>query len=152
MDRNALNFIIDMIMFILIAALITIGLLLGLVIPTGEVPPQQKYLLQLHRHDWGDIHLYLALIFLVVLVIHIYLHWAWIKATTRKYFRSYSVLWALAITPIVLLLFIWLVYPRRQRPTEHEQSLNLKTDEVGAWRSGTFDEDAYGQRRKGQGR
>lgn len=150
MDRNMLNYIIDVVMFILIAALVTIGLLLGFVIPTGEVPPQQKYLLQLHRHDWGGIHLYLALIFLVVLVIHIYLHWAWIKNTTRRYLRSSSFLWILAIAPIVLLLLIWLAYPRRQRPAEHPVSINLETDSISTSQSRASGEEDHGQRRKGK--
>ncbi|MCA9398174.1 MAG: DUF4405 domain-containing protein, partial [Candidatus Omnitrophica bacterium] len=34
----------------------------------------------LTRHEWGDIHFYISIVFLILLLIHIILHWGWIKA------------------------------------------------------------------------
>lgn len=31
------------------------------------------------RHDWGDVHSVIALSLLIVLAIHLLLHWNWIK-------------------------------------------------------------------------
>ncbi|MHC4739461.1 MAG: DUF4405 domain-containing protein [Planctomycetota bacterium] len=31
------------------------------------------------RHDWGNIHFYLAVLFVTLMTVHIILHWAWIK-------------------------------------------------------------------------
>ena len=36
----------------------------------------------LTRHEWGQIHFYIALIFLILLIIHLVLHWKWIQAMT----------------------------------------------------------------------
>jgi hypothetical protein len=36
------------------------------------------------RHEWGDIHFYLAVGFVALMVVHIILHWGWIKC----YFKS----------------------------------------------------------------
>lgn len=36
--------------------------------------------LGLGRHDWGDLHFYAAIFFLLLLILHLYLHWAWIKS------------------------------------------------------------------------
>ena len=46
----------------------------------GEI----KYLWSMTRHEWGAIHFYLALVFVVLMVVHIVLHWNWIK----RYFKS----------------------------------------------------------------
>ncbi|UCE98925.1 MAG: DUF4405 domain-containing protein [Planctomycetota bacterium] len=31
------------------------------------------------RHEWGDIHFYLAVLFVALMVVHLVLHWNWIK-------------------------------------------------------------------------
>ncbi|WP_422393195.1 hypothetical protein [Neomoorella humiferrea] len=36
------------------------------------------------RHAWVDFHAWLAVIAVVLLVIHIALHWSWIVATTKR--------------------------------------------------------------------
>jgi hypothetical protein len=36
------------------------------------------------RHEWRNIHFYFALFFLTLMVVHILLHWSWIKG----YFKS----------------------------------------------------------------
>ncbi|WP_106004402.1 DUF4405 domain-containing protein [Neomoorella humiferrea] len=36
------------------------------------------------RHEWVDFHAWLAVIAVVLLVIHIALHWSWIVATTKR--------------------------------------------------------------------
>jgi hypothetical protein len=43
-----------------------------------------KQLLGLGRHDWGDVHFILALLFLVVILVHIVLHWSWIKTCAKS--------------------------------------------------------------------
>ncbi len=111
-ERNKLNFIIDAVMFVAIASIGFIGLMLGFVIPTGEVPAPEKYLWGLHRHDWGNIHLYLSLSLITLLVVHIILHWSWIKATAKKYLGKASMLWTLVLASCVLLFLLWFFYPK----------------------------------------
>ena len=36
------------------------------------------------RHEWGDIHFYLSVLFIALIMVHIILHWNWIKC----YFKS----------------------------------------------------------------
>ena len=38
-----------------------------------------KQLLGLGRHDWGDVHFVLALTFVLLILVHIVLHWTRIK-------------------------------------------------------------------------
>jgi len=59
---------------------------LGFVIPKGRYLQSDKYFLGLHRHEWGDIHLYLSIFLLILMTIHLLLNWTWIIQTTKKYF------------------------------------------------------------------
>ncbi|MEW5898354.1 MAG: DUF4405 domain-containing protein [Bacillota bacterium] len=38
------------------------------------------------RHTWTDIHQRLAVIFLVLVVVHVCLHWNWLLTMTKKIF------------------------------------------------------------------
>jgi hypothetical protein len=39
------------------------------------------------RHEWGYVHFDLAVLFAVLMVVHIVLHWAWIKNCVRCLLR-----------------------------------------------------------------
>ena len=46
------------------------------------LPPrsgQSIEILGMSRHEWGDIHFYITFIFLVILSIHLILHWKFIR-------------------------------------------------------------------------
>lgn len=149
MDRNKLNFIIDSLMFTAIGAIGLIGILMGFVIPRGDgASAGQKYLWSLHRHEWGNIHLYLSLVFLSLLVLHIILHWPWIKATISKYFGSISVSWAYILAPFVLLFLLWLFYPKSTALTDIEQHSGPGAGKTGEHQVGGSDE--HGPQRRGQ--
>jgi len=79
-SRTDWKYLIDTLMFLCILGIVAIGLLMALVIPEGRVGPgQSKYFLGLHRHQWGDIHLYLSLAFAALVLVHLILAWSWIK-------------------------------------------------------------------------
>ena len=81
MDRTNLNFVIDGLMFLCMMALAGLGFLMKYaLIPGREAWAKYGRSVQLtwfgwDRHDWGQIHLYIAFILLGLLVIHLYLHW-----------------------------------------------------------------------------
>ena len=33
------------------------------------------------RHEWGEVHFYISIVFLTLLVVHLVLHWNWIRST-----------------------------------------------------------------------
>ncbi len=81
MRKSKWNFIIDVIMFALMAAIVGLGLLIKYILLPGT-ERWEKYgrsvdltYLGLDRHDWGKIHLILALVLIVLLALHIILHW-----------------------------------------------------------------------------
>jgi hypothetical protein len=95
MRRSTLHFIVDSISLVNLLLLATTGAVMRWVLPPGSGGrqgqgfrggrgpgpggEQVKQLLGLGRHDWGDIHFILALVFLGLILVHLVLHWTWIK-------------------------------------------------------------------------
>jgi hypothetical protein len=108
------QYLIDALLFISVAAVAAVGFLLGFVIPKGPSGTDSaKYFLGLHRHDWGDIHLYLGISFAILAVVHLFLGWNWIKAKTHGLFHHYwkVTLTAMCLLPLVVLAVSWACFP-----------------------------------------
>ena len=95
MKRTMLNFIIDLASFIVLLGLAMTGYIIKFVLPpgtggrgreltSGRGREEIEQLWSMTRHEWGDIHFYLAVGFVALMVAHIILHWSWIK----NYFKS----------------------------------------------------------------
>ena len=112
MSKGKLNFIIDVIMFILMGLIAGLGLLIKYVLLSG-VERWEKYgrsvdltFLGLDRHEWGRIHLILALILVAFLILHIILHWKMIICLYKKLIsnRRTRILSAMGFTLVALVL------------------------------------------------
>jgi hypothetical protein len=75
---------IDILTLVVFLALIDTGLLLEFVLPAGS-GQGRLLVLGLGRHDWGAIHFWLSVATVVLVVVHVVLHWNWIYATVRKH-------------------------------------------------------------------
>ena len=96
MIRSAWNFIIDTVSFINLAGLAFTGTIMKYVLPPGSgghgfrggrAPAEVKVFWQMTRHEWGDIHFYLAVLFVSLMIVHIVLHWSWIKNCYKFFYR-----------------------------------------------------------------
>ena len=110
MKKNSLKYLIGAILFIDICSIAVIGLLLAFVIPKGRETQASKYFLGLHRHDWGDIHLYLSILLLTLLIFHLWLNWTWIIQSTKRYFGNKwkNALWGISGAWILVLIIAWI--------------------------------------------
>jgi hypothetical protein len=103
-----MNYLVDIAMFTVMAAIVFIGLLLGFVLEEGPVTEEaSKVLWDVHRHQWGEIHLVLSLVFVALLVLHIILHWSWIRGSTRRILRATPALAAVLLLPALVVLLAW---------------------------------------------
>lgn len=81
MKKAKLNLIIDAFMFLLMMAIAGIGFLMKRVLVPGFLRNEQfekgveLYYWGMDRHEWGAIHLKLSFVLLVLLVLHLVLHW-----------------------------------------------------------------------------
>jgi len=96
--RTALNFIVDLISFVNLLGLGFTGFIIKFILPPGSGGHGQgfrggrgqgevKLFWSMSRHEWGDIHFYLAVLFVFLIVVHIILHWGWIKNYFNSLFR-----------------------------------------------------------------
>lgn len=90
MKRNSLNFTVDLAAFLILLAVVFTGFVMEYVLPPGSGgggrglgqgrnAREIKQLWSMTRHEWGDIHFLLAIIFVILMAVHIALHWGWIK-------------------------------------------------------------------------
>ncbi|MBL1140845.1 MAG: DUF4405 domain-containing protein [Proteobacteria bacterium] len=77
MNKSGLIKLIDLMSFIGLAALISTGTLIKF-----SLPPKSgnASIWGLTRHEWGDIHFYISIVFLCIITIHLFLHLKFIKA------------------------------------------------------------------------
>lgn len=112
MKKNVWKYWIDALLFIDMCSIAVIGLLMAFVIPSGgQRRFEERYFLGLHRHEWGDIHLYLSLLLLGLLGLHLWFNWTWIVQSTKSYFGDYwkSFLWMLCGAWLAVLFVAWII-------------------------------------------
>jgi hypothetical protein len=124
MDKPKLNFIIDALMFLCLMAMAGLGLLIKYALPSGR-DMWAKYGSNLQfswlgwdRHDWGDIHLYLAFALLSLLVIHLILHWQQILGLFQRLVpdvrRRNRIALDCLLLSLLLIYFPFLITPYKQ--------------------------------------
>ena len=123
MKRNKLNYLIDLLSLLLFCGLVWTGSLIYFILPPGSRSGGGLTLWGLDRHQFGDIHLGLAIALVVALLIHIALHWRWICHTTLTFIRPTAadlsrrtsrIATVIVATLIVLTLLLTLIWARAQ--------------------------------------
>ena len=115
MSKTDWKYLVDTLLFICIVGIAFIGFLMGLVIPKGPSASESaKYFLGLHRHQWGNIHFYLSIVFVVLVIIHVILSWSWIRGKARQLFKRQgaTMLVLTTMTAFLALFLFWAFYPR----------------------------------------
>jgi hypothetical protein len=76
MKRTDLNGLVDALAAVEALLLLSTGLLIWLRLPAGSGHGVAVW--SLDRHQWGDIHAWIAMTMVATLVVHLALHWKWI--------------------------------------------------------------------------
>jgi len=86
MKKTQVNFWLELSMFLCGSLLAVTGLIQRYVLPAGQGRrgAGAETLLGWTRHDFGDLHFYVATVLVVLLAVHIVLHWSWIKCRFRE--------------------------------------------------------------------
>jgi hypothetical protein len=81
MSKSTTNFVVDTLAFAAFVLLGTTGAITRYVLPPGT--GHFRSLWGLDRHDWGGVHFWIAVVFLITLALHLVLHWRWIICTVK---------------------------------------------------------------------
>jgi LysM repeat protein len=120
-DKSKLNLSIDIIMFLLLLPIAGIGFLIKYVLIPG-IQRNSIYgnntdleFLGMSRHQWGTVHLTLSIIFLVLLIIHIVLHWKMITCVFQRLIPYKSIRSAFTFL-LTVLGFLLISFPLLVKP------------------------------------
>ena len=105
MKRQGVNFLVDAIALAGLVFLMATGLFLRFILPPGSGKTLSVW--GLTRHEWGDIHFYIAVFIVAILSLHLALHWRWIVCAIQNKPREGSgvrVAWGVAGLFILLLI------------------------------------------------
>ncbi len=81
MKRNYLHLLVDVVLLMGAVGLILTGLLLAFVLPAGS---HQDSVWSLSRHEWGDIHFWIAMGIIAAALLHVTLNWGWVCSVVAK--------------------------------------------------------------------
>ncbi|MBN1990499.1 MAG: DUF4405 domain-containing protein [Bacteroidales bacterium] len=108
LKKLKVNIIIDLALLVLLALMAGIGFLIKQVLVSGA---KQNLIygtnihlefLGLDRHQWGSIHLIVSIVFIVLIAVHVLLHWDVILCILNKMipnkWKRYSLIAAIALT------------------------------------------------------
>jgi hypothetical protein len=122
MDKSKLNFIISALMFLCLMAMAGLGFLMKFVLLPGRKAmveygrPVELTYLGWDRHDWGDLHSYLAFALLSLLAFHLILHRKKLRGLFERLIPSPRMRTRLAfgflIVCVLLAYFPFLITPR----------------------------------------
>ncbi|MGR8950815.1 MAG: DUF4405 domain-containing protein [Gammaproteobacteria bacterium] len=86
MKRTALNLLVDFLAALSFVGMIATGYILRFPLPPGT--NKSLILWGLSRHQWGDVHFWISLSLLIVLLIHLVLHWQWVVSVVARQFGA----------------------------------------------------------------
>ena len=118
MNKNSWKYLVDTLLFICIFGLAFIGILMAFFLAEGPtINDQSKYFLGLHRHQWGDIHLILSLVFIALVIIHLILAWNWVKGQSRCMFKDKApLIIGFTVLVSILTIFVFWVFMPKNSP------------------------------------
>ena len=82
MSKNKLHLVVDVLAYLAMACLAATGLVLLYRLPHGS-PREGFTLLGLDRHEWGDIHWWVAVATMAVTAMHLVIDWKALKGALR---------------------------------------------------------------------
>ena len=85
MSKDKWNLLVNVLLYLVGCGIVSTGCLLYFVLIPGSRGGHGLALLGRSRHEWGDIHFYLAIAITALTVLHLVLNWSWIAVTVRRY-------------------------------------------------------------------
>ncbi len=86
MNRILLNLTIDLLAAASLLVMIATGYILRFALPPTSNRTHELW--EMSRHEWGTLHSWASLVLIVILGIHVALHWDWLFATIHRRFKK----------------------------------------------------------------
>lgn len=126
MKRTNLNFLVACTAFVGFVLLIATGVLIKYLLPPGS--GRQTLIWGMDRHQWGDVHFWTAVAIVALMVLHVYLHWTWIKIKVKG-LRAEESGRRVAVAVVALLLVLTAALLPLLSPKEIDESRGTDSHE-----------------------
>jgi len=103
--KNPLMRAVNLLLYLSFCGLIGTGVLLTWKLVPGSRGGGGLEVLEMNRHEWGDIHFWLGATMVATTVAHLLLNWQWLKKIA-----SSGKLWRLALGLLLGLMIIFGIY------------------------------------------
>jgi H+/Cl- antiporter ClcA len=105
--KNLVHRLLNLILYVAFCAMVGTGLLLAYRLPPGSRGGRGTTVLGMERHEWGNVHLWIACVVMAAVVAHLVMNWTWLTkiAASMKPWRLWGGL-LLGIGIIVVLLLL----------------------------------------------
>ena len=90
MNRNKLNFIVDFLAFISFLVVAKTGLIIFFFLPSGVRQGRYQEFFGIAKSTYSVIHDWAGIIMIVLVLIHLILHWRWIVCNFKNAFKKQS--------------------------------------------------------------
>jgi H+/Cl- antiporter ClcA len=99
--------LLNFVLYVAFCAMIGTGLLLAYRLPPGNRGGRGLTILDMDRHEWGNVHLWIAYVVVAAVIAHLVMNWTWLTkiAASMKPWRLWGGL-LLGIGIIVVLLLL----------------------------------------------
>ena len=84
MGKSKINYFIDLLMIILFVINSLTGLIIFFFLPSGVKKGSYQEFLGIIKQNWVDLHNWSGLLLILLVAIHIILHWNWIVSMTKS--------------------------------------------------------------------
>jgi len=76
--------LINLLLYLSLCGLAGTGALLAWKLPPGSRGGGGRRVLEMSRHEWGELHFWLGVVFVVATVAHLILNWAWLRKVASR--------------------------------------------------------------------
>lgn len=88
MKKTDVNYIVDVILTIVLAIVGISGVILYLFFESGIRRGGYQTFLGITKHTWSFYHEYLGLFMVILMILHLLLHFNWMVCMTKKLFKK----------------------------------------------------------------
>ena len=88
MDKPKINYLVDSIALISFLVTSITGLIIFIFLPSGVRQGRLQEFAGITKEVWNFIHIWSGILMLVLVVVHLILHWNWIVLMTKNIFGN----------------------------------------------------------------
>jgi hypothetical protein len=88
MNKSKINYIVNFLALFFFVVTALSGLAIKFFVPSGVRQGRLQEFLGIQKNAWSEIHDWFGILLIVLVVIHLILHWDWIVCATKNIFHS----------------------------------------------------------------